>query len=38
MGYPFAGFLKLLIFTGQRRTEVASMRWADFDLDAGTWM
>lgn len=38
MGYPFAGFLKLLILTGQRRTEVASMCWADFDLDAGTWM
>ena len=38
LGYPFAGFLKLLIQTGQRRTEVASMRWADLDLDAGTWV
>lgn len=38
LGYPFAGFLKLLILTGQRRTEVASMRWADLDLDAGTWV
>jgi integrase len=38
MGYPFAGFLKLLILTGQRRTEVASMRWADLDLKAGTWV
>jgi integrase len=38
LGYPFAGFLKLLFLTGQRRTEVASMRWADLDLDAGTWV
>ena len=38
LGYPFAGFLKLLILTGQRRTEVASMRWTDIDLDAGTWI
>ena len=38
MGYPFAGFLKVLVLTGQRRTEVASMRWADIDLDAGTWV
>lgn len=38
MGYPFAGFLKLLILTAQRRTEVASMRWADLDLKAGTWV
>jgi integrase len=38
LGYPFAGFLKLLMLTGQRRTEVASMRWADLDLDAGTWV
>ena len=38
MGYPFTGFLKVLILTGQRRTEVASMRWEDIDLDAGTWV
>ena len=38
LGYPFAGFLKLLILTGQRRTEVASIRWADIDLDAGAWI
>lgn len=38
LGYPFAGFLKMLILTGQRRTEAASMRWADIDLDAGTWV
>ena len=38
LGYPFTGFMKLMVLTGQRRTEVASMRWADIDLDAGTWL
>ena len=38
LGYPNAGFVKLLILTGQRRTEVASMRWADVDLEAKTWV
>jgi integrase len=38
LGYPNAGFVKLLILTGQRRTEVASMRWADVDLVAKTWL
>ena len=37
LGYPFGGFIKLLFLTGQRRTEVAAMRWDDLDLDAGTW-
>lgn len=31
------GFFKLLILTGQRRDEVATMRWADLDLPAGVW-
>jgi integrase len=38
LGYPFTGFIKMMILTAQRRTEVASMKWADIDLDAGTWM
>lgn len=37
LGYPWAGFLRLLFLTGQRRTEVASMRWDDLDLVAATW-
>lgn len=37
LGYPFGPYLKVLILTGQRRGEVAGMRWADVDLDAGTW-
>lgn len=38
LGYPYAHFIKVLLLTGQRRTEVASMRWADVDLEAGTWL
>ena len=38
LGYPNAGFVKLMILTGQRRTEVAAMRWEDVDLKAKTWV
>lgn len=38
LGYPFAGFIKMLFLTGQRRTEVGAMRWDDIDLEAGTWI
>jgi integrase len=38
LGYPYAHYIKTLLLTGQRRTEVASMRWADVDLEAGTWL
>lgn len=37
LGYPFRQFLQVLLLTGQRRTEVAGMEWADVDLKAGTW-
>lgn len=37
LGYPFGPFVKVLLMTAQRRGEVAGMRWADIDLDAGTW-
>jgi integrase len=37
LGYPAAGFIKLLCLTGQRRTEVATMRWDDLDIENGTW-
>lgn len=36
-GFPFEQFLKLLILTGQRRGEVAGMRWPELDLDKGIW-
>jgi integrase len=29
LGFPFGQMLKLMLVTGQRRSEVASMRWAD---------
>ncbi|MET3824562.1 integrase [Sphingomonas sp. PvP055] len=38
LGYPFGGFVTLLFLTGQRRTEVAAMRWDQVDLEAGTWI
>lgn len=37
LGYPFAGFVKMLFLTGQRRTEVAAMRWDQIDLVGATW-
>lgn len=37
LGYPFGPFIRLLILTAQRRTEVASIRWADIDFDTATW-
>lgn len=36
-GFPFAQFTQLLILTGQRRGEVAGMRWCELDLDKGIW-
>lgn len=38
LGYPFGGYIKTLVLTGQRRTEVATMRWDQLDLKAGTWI
>lgn len=38
LGYPFGPYVRALLLTGQRRTEVASMRWGDVDLDAATWL
>ena len=36
-GYPFGDALKLLVLTGQRRGEVAEMRWSEIDLQRGLW-
>ncbi len=36
-GWPFASVFKVLLLTGQRREEVAGMRWREVDLDAETW-
>ncbi|MEX0407958.1 integrase arm-type DNA-binding domain-containing protein [Aquibium sp. LZ166] len=37
IGYPYGYIVKLLMLTGQRRTEVAAMRWNELNLDAGNW-
>ena len=36
-GYPFGPMMEILLLTGQRRTEVATMRWVDLDLEAAVW-
>jgi len=33
LGHPYAGIVKLLILTGQRRQEIAGLRWSEIDLD-----
>ena len=38
LGHPFGTFMRLALLLGQRRTEVAHMRWADVDMDARVWM
>ena len=37
MGWPFGPLVKLLILTGQRRSEVAGLRWEEVDLLKGLW-
>jgi integrase len=37
VGYPFGPVFKLLMLTGQRRSEVAGMTWAEVDLEAAIW-
>ena len=36
-GYPFGAFTQVLIATGQRRSEVAEMRWSEIDFEKGIW-
>jgi integrase len=37
IGQPFGGFIRLLLLTGQRRTEVAGMRWSELDIEKRLW-
>lgn len=37
MGHPYGTLGKLLLLTGQRRSEVAGMRWADIDEEKAVW-
>ncbi len=36
-GYPFGPLMEILLLTGQRRSEVATMRWVDLDIGAAVW-
>lgn len=38
MSKPFGPMFRLLILTGQRRDEVAKLRWSELDLDDATWL
>jgi integrase len=33
LGHPYAGIVKLLILTGQRRNEIAGLHWSEIDLE-----
>jgi integrase len=37
LDYPHGPFLRMVILTAQRRTEVASMRWSHIDEDKALW-
>jgi integrase len=37
MGYPYGPLFRMLLVTGQRKSEVAEARWREFDLDKKLW-
>ena len=37
LGETFGPFVKLLLLTGQRRSEVAGICWSEIDIDKKTW-
>jgi integrase len=37
MGYPYGRLFQMLLLTGQRRSEVATMRWSEIDRDNAVW-
>ncbi len=37
MGWPFGLAFRLMLVTGQRRNEVAQMKWKDLNLKKGIW-
>ena len=37
MAYPWGPYFRLLLLTMQRRTELASARWQEIDLDRAMW-
>ena len=37
LDYPYGYLYKLLLLTGQRRTEAATLEWSEIDEDSRTW-
>lgn len=37
VGYPYGHIVRLLLLTGQRRSEVAGILWSELDCATGTW-
>lgn len=37
LGYPYGPMTRLLLVTGQRRSEVSEMRWSEIDLPGKLW-
>lgn len=37
LGYPYGSMYRMLVLTGQRRTEVAEARWSEIDLAKRLW-
>lgn len=37
LGYPYGPMFRLLVLTGQRRSDVAKARWLEFDLTKKLW-
>lgn len=37
IGYPYGPIFRLLLLTGQRKSEVAEASWPEFNLDAKLW-
>ncbi|WP_288037491.1 site-specific integrase [Acidiphilium sp.] len=37
IGFPYGPLVQMLILTGQRRDEVAHMRWSEIDMDQRIW-
>lgn len=36
-GWPFGPFVRFMLVTGQRRGEVAAVKWRDLDLESELW-
>ena len=37
-GYPYSPLFRLLLLLGQRRSEIAEMRWSEVNLESGLWV